>query len=166
MLMTALHSDPSLLNLDIGSWGELSAAAVASVALLFSYRAFRHSGHTTKQLTFITFQEHLQSPEAAEGRRLIYDIESEKDVVKMRKRTSDWDKLNRAITLWNTLGQYVRHDLVEKDLAVAIWGDAIEAAWPHLVWVIQYRRRERADKWTSLVWLAEHAGVSIPANLK
>lgn len=152
----------------LGSIAEWATAAVALVALLLSALAFSSSLTSAKRLSFLAFAERLQQPDAAEGRRLIYSVQSEQDAASLFvENEQEWDRANAAVNLWNTLAQYAREGLVDRKLAHRLWGDAVVEAWPHLEHFIRYRRSiGRANKWTSLVWFAETSGATISPDVR
>lgn len=152
-------------QIDWGSIAEWATAAVALAALVVSAIAFFQARATERRLGFIAFEERLQTRALSEGRREIYQVNSERDVRRLRRRSGRWDSANHAINLWNNLAQYARSGLIERKLASGQWGDTVVEAWPHLEHFIRYRRRSRKDKWSSLVWFAEQAGARASADL-
>lgn len=150
---------------DAGTAAEWAAVVVALVAVILSAIAFFQSRSSARRLSFMAFEERLQTRELSEGRREIYQVRSEGDVSRLRRRHRRWDSANHAINMWNNLAQYSRFGYVERKLAISQWGDTVVEAWPYLEHFIRYRRRGRHDKWSSLVWFAQQAGACVSSDL-
>jgi len=76
------------------------------------------------------------------------------------------------VNLWNTLAQFTKLNIVDRQLSFDLWGDSVGEAWNNLEYFIRFRRgagyREmpgRKDKWSSLVWFAREAGISVAPDL-
>ncbi len=158
---------PIQVVLELGTVAEWATAIVALVALVLSAAAFVTSKRSTRRLSFMALEERLVTAEAARGRREVYGVNSARDARRIhRRQPSRWDRLNQAVVLWNKLAQYAEAGLVERELAMGMWGDSVLEAWPHIEHVIRYRRSiGRADKWSTLVRFAKAAGASVSSDL-
>jgi hypothetical protein len=158
--------------MEFGSAADWAAVVVGFCAIVISVVTVTQTTRVTRQTLFTQIHAELSSPEAAEGRRLIYlsraEHWSEADIARFHKRRpGDWDRVNYAITIWNTLAQYSRHRLVRRNIADRFWGDTVTEAWSGVEPFIHYRRHiGRPDKWSSLVWFAHRNGASVPEALR
>jgi hypothetical protein len=155
-----------LWKVEFGTLGEWAAAVVALVALVLSFVAIGLGRRASRRTVFIDYQERLDDLEVSKGRRTIYTIDSQNDAKKLfDKEPDDWARANRTINLWNTLAQFARRRMLDRDLAFGLWGDSVDEAWGHLEHVIRFRRgMGRPDKWTSLVWFAREYQSINPAH--
>ncbi len=157
----------SALVMQSGSVAEWATAFVAFIALVLSALAFITSRMATRRSSFMALEERLIAADAAQGRREIYRIKSVRHARRLHRRHSvRWDRANHAVVLLNKLAQYTQSGLVDRGLALNLWGDVVAEAWPNLEHIVRYRRSlGRRDKWSSLVWFAKKAGADVPADL-
>lgn len=150
-----------------GTYAEWATGAVAVVALVLSFLAYRWSLRAAKTSVFLSLQESLNGERSAQGRRLLYSVTSVDEAARLfRKRKDDWDKVNFAVNQLNTMARYARHGLIDEGLTRDVWGRAVSDAWPNLEWVVRFRRQhDRSDKWTSLIWFAQRVGVQVADDL-
>jgi len=150
-------------------WIDVVTVAAALFAIVLSAVALRQASTLTRRSTLSDLHARLMSEDAAEGRRLIYESGRRGDDVTAIGGSCDikrdWDRINYAITLWNTLAQFADHGMVERRKAKILWGDTVAEAWPSLLPFIEYRRQRRPDKWSSLIRFAKENGVQVPALL-
>lgn len=159
---------PGSLSLDAlfenpGSLAELTAAAAAILALILSLAAFSIAKRSERRQLFIHLHELLTDPESQAGRRLLYEVETNEDLDRLRGgRGDDIDLVNRAVGLFNTLGMYARHRYLPRRMAKRQWASTMKRAWPKIELYLNWRRKghNAEDLWTDLIWFAELCGVS------
>jgi len=170
-----LFGRPHPLPTEHGTTAEWVAAGAALLALVLSICALFIAWRSSKRNNFISLQQRLDDQEVSEGRRIIYasnSVESVANLFRKRHKNSNWDRANRAINLWNTLAQFTRLNIVDRQLSFDLWGDSVNEAWTNLEYFIRFRRGAgyaempgRKDKWSSLVWFAEKAGAQVSPDL-
>lgn len=160
---------------EFGTVAEWVAAVAALAAVGLSVFALFVAWRSSRRNSLVSLQERLDAREVSEGRRIIYDAKSVKDVARLfarRHKDSSWDRANRAVNLWNTLAQFTKLGIVDRKLSLQLWGDSVEEAWEHLEHFIRFRRgagfadmRGRKDKWSSLVWFATNTRARVSPDL-
>lgn len=92
----------------------------------------------TQAANFTRIHELLVDPKAASGRRLLFSISIPKDCASLSD--ADWDKINYSLALYDTLGGYVKHRLVDPDLALTLWRDPLVRIAPRARTFAEHRR--------------------------
>ncbi|MDQ0620093.1 hypothetical protein [Arthrobacter globiformis] len=134
----AAHPDSSLLVKDwLTASLSIAAVLIASGALFFNWLK-------AKQENFLNIHDKLVDVEVQEGRRLLHnEIENEDDPARlMREDATKYDKINRALALYDVLGLYVSKRYVFKDWVLDEWGPALVRARPHARHFIAHRDKQ------------------------
>lgn len=90
----------------------LLALVVGLVTVLIAVRQARLA-------TYARMHEAMIQPDAAHGRKLLFLAASAGTFPDIAD--PDWDRINHALTLYDTLGTYVRRRLVPRRLVLASW---------------------------------------------
>lgn len=143
--------------------------AIALAALVVSIVAIITNVTTRKRMLYLDLESRLTSPDSQEGRDLMVKgrFARTDDIATFHKRRPDeFRKINRVLSLYNTLGTYVRLKYVEREVVLLHWGPTIASQWDELEKMIRYRRRDTGpEKFAGVVWLAQLSGVAVKTDL-
>lgn len=137
-------------------------AALAFAALLVSSGALYFNWMKAKQETFLDIHAKLIDVEVQEGRRLLYhEIRSAADPARLLKEDEEkYDKVNRALAMYDVLGLYVRKRYVFKNWVLDEWGAALVRARPHAKHFIAHRESQGSfSAWPNFHALSLEAAV-------
>ena len=73
----------------------------------------------SRRETLQRIHELLVEPEAAAGRRILFQASTSGEYPVLG--TEEWDQVNYALALYDSLGGYVEHGHVDADEALALW---------------------------------------------
>lgn len=101
-----------------------SSVWLAALAFLFSLLAFFHHRHSAKQDAFYAVHEKLIAFDIQEGRRILFgSIKTVEDVAALERDCLDgFQKVNRALGMYDVLGMQVAHKYVYKSTVLEEWG--------------------------------------------
>lgn len=148
------------------------AGAAPAIALLLSASALIIANHSQKRSRFMELHELLTALNSQEGRRLLLqrggpETPAELDRL-FKKEPLQFDKINRAIGLYNTLAIYAHEKYLPRKQALVHWGPAIRGSWPRIEIFVRWRRAGSPDgeMWSHLVWFAELAGAEVSPDMQ
>ncbi|WP_457809953.1 DUF4760 domain-containing protein [Microbacterium aquimaris] len=157
-------------RLDYGSAAEWVAALVAILALAISIAAVVLVRRSEKRSLFIHLHDLLTSPDSQVGRRILHTrMTSERRIDRIfKRRPDDFDQVNRALGLYNTLGIYAHKGYVSKDEALDHWGGRVRKGWPAIERFLRWRRSRSDDStmWSYLVWFAQESEANVSCDMR
>ena len=106
----------ALLAVVVAAW---AAWYTVRVSKQTSEAAINSAEGAARAGTYQRLHESLVSPEAARGRRLLY--QSAKSGQFPGIGEVGWDEINYSLALYDTLGGYVFHGLVDKEMVLRAW---------------------------------------------
>ncbi|MFE5407280.1 hypothetical protein [Microbacterium sp. NPDC056569] len=153
-----------------GNWAEWGTVFAAILALGVSIAAFAVARRSERRQQFMRVHELLTNPDSQKGRRLLHEkITPGRDIDRLRKRHSDqYDLINRALSLYNTLGIYAYRHYVSREEARTYWAPTIRGSWDAIEIYLRWRRDTHGDQglWPYLVWFSQECGAAVPADLR
>ena len=134
------------------------ALVISVIALLASaiatWSTLRHSSRSARLATFERIHEALIDPKAAGGRKLLYVGAKNGDFPKLGD--PEWDQVNYALALYDTLGGYLAQGLVDKDVVTAAWYQPVTDIARPVEQFLAYRRSLGINQpWTYLLDLID-----------
>lgn len=109
--------------MDISTGAALVSAIIAVCATILSVIVMRQTERISRQANYTRLHEMLVDPKAACGRRklfMAYDHDAYPTL-----GDPDWDDINYSLALYDTLGGYLKHGLIDRELALAAWHDPL-----------------------------------------
>src|SRR6266702_5661115 len=119
-------------NKDILSVILATVAISLSVWTVYANRKFR------RQDTFVRVHELLISPDAQRGRKLLY--EAERSGKFPDEDSDDLVTMNRALSLYNTVGMYVRRNVIPEKWVLDSWHHSLRDIKPAYERFVQHRQ--------------------------
>lgn len=155
-------------GVDLGSVAEWATVGLALVAVILSFCALVIAKRSERHQLFVRLHELMTSPDSQAGRRILHDLNTDEDITRLKKkRPGDFDLVNRAVGLYNTLGLYAKNGDLPLKKAKEHWGGTLLRSWPRIALFVKWRRTEHEAPtlWPDLVWLAEQCGVEETSDL-
>lgn len=112
MFVTAIGRPDSSLELK-----DLSQVALAAAALVLSLVALIVSARKSKRDAFLGIHDKLTALDIQEGRKILFNkVNSPEDAAELMKaeNSDEYDKVNRAMAMYDVLGFYVYRRFVRK----------------------------------------------------
>lgn len=158
------------MNNVYGSPAEWVTAGAAIFALALSIAAFAIARRSERRHLFVQIHELLTSPESQAGRRLLHDAKDTRELDRLRRKRDpkEYDRINRAVSQFNTLALYARHGYLPLEMAKLQWADTIVRSWPRIEAYLLWRREAHGAPalWEDLVWFAQECGAPVRADLR
>ncbi len=135
---------------------DLVALFLAVLGLALGLFTVWLSVHQARLGAYTRMHEMLIAPETARGRRILY-IAHDQDRLP-EPGDEDWDSINQALAMYDTLGVYMRRKIVEPKLVLDAWFHPLCAIHqPADAWLAHRARHGSQNPWPSLVWLLDRA---------
>ncbi|MFK0040773.1 hypothetical protein ACIQTW_13140 [Paenarthrobacter sp. NPDC090517] len=118
--------------------------ALACAAFLVSSGALYFNWIRAKQEAFLDIHDKLIELGVQEGRRLLYTkIKGPNDPARLSEESpEEFDKINRALAMFDVLGLYVRRRYVFRSWVMNEWGANLAGAWPQAQHFIAHREKQ------------------------
>jgi hypothetical protein len=105
---------------------------------------------------YTRMHEMLVSPETARGRRILYLAYAQNNLPE--PGDADWDAINQALAVYDTLAVYMRQKIVDERLVLSAWFHPLAAIRePADAWVQHRALHGVRNPWPNLTWLLDHA---------
>ena len=139
-------------GMELKDWSNIWLGALA---FLFSLLAFFYNRHSTKLNAFLALHEKMIARDVQEGRRLLFTrCTSVEDVEKLKQECDEgFQKVNRALGLYDVLGMYVSRKYVYESAVLEEWGRTLVKARNPARCFMDYREKE----WDHFLVLSEKA---------
>lgn len=113
-------------------------------ALLLSLGAFYFNWRKSKRDTFLSIHEKMVTSDLQEGRRLLLTkIKTPEDVEKLfEDNIEGYQKVNRALAMYDVLGVYVKRGYIFRDWVMEEWGSGLAKAGEPGKLFIDHRRQQ------------------------
>ena len=164
-LLTAV--DTAAIN---GNTAEWWTVGVAGLALLLSGVAIWFVRRSERRQLFIQLHDLLTSVDSQVGRRILLTrMKTPRQIsVTFHLRPGDFDRVNRALGLYNTLGIYAHRKYVPRDEALDHWAGRVRHNWTDIERFLRWRRVHSGDEtmWSYLVWFAQQAGAAVSPDMR
>lgn len=142
--------------MNLSAFAAMASALFALVALLLTRKVLKQTENLSRQANYTRLHELLVDPKAACGRRKLYMAYARKKFPQMGD--PDWDDINYSLALYDTLGGYLKHGLVDRELALAAWHEPLtRIAMPANHFINVRALGESARPWAFLTYLLESA---------
>lgn len=129
------------------SWIAISLSALALVVSLGSaFWTQTRAARAAKLATYQRLHESLIGGDASKGRRILFVAHKEiREGVNQKEAfpalgTKEWDSVNHALALYDTLGGYVDLDLVPRSVVMQGWFHPLSAIKEPVALFMDYRR--------------------------
>ena len=144
----------------VGGYKDLLALLISLLALAVGLAttviALVAARRQAQRDTYARMHEALVAPEVATGRRLLFLAHRNGEMPKLTN--PDWDKINQALALYDTLGTYYQRRLVPRRLLMAAWHHPLRAIKPPAHAFVEERRRNGITQpWPMLAYLLREA---------
>jgi hypothetical protein len=146
----------------MGTWltnnKDIIGIALAVIGLAVTAYTVATARTSQRRDAFMRMHEVLLLPEIQEGRRLLYQVEAIDDVPS--QNTIEYQKINRALAIFDTLGHYVRRGHVDRREALELWHHSLVDLKLPAETFIQARKLKHRSEWTPwprLRWLMSEA---------
>lgn len=129
-------------------------------ALLLSMGAFYFNWKKSKQDTFLSIHEKMVTSDLQEGRRLLFTkIKNSEDVERLFKENPEgYQKVNRALAMYDVLGVYVKRGYIFEDWVLEEWGSGLAKAGEPGKLFIEHRSRQGIPStWPNFIELSRKA---------
>jgi hypothetical protein len=162
------RSGPGWIELLFGGLADSAPA----IALILSASALVIANRSQKRSRFMEMHEMLTSLDSQEGRRLLLQWSGPSTSAELdrlfKKDPLRFDKINRAIGLYNTLAIYAHEKYLPRRQALNHWGPAIRGSWPRIETFVRWRRdgSPNDEMWSHLVWFAELSGAEVSRDMR
>jgi len=156
----------------VGSVAEWVTAVVALVALAASIWAVTVARRFEKQRLYTDMHDRLTSNDSQRGRWVLFNrMGTENEIQRMfdrQHKNDDFNTVNRAIGLYNTLGIYAYRGFIDREIALDHWAAPVSQRWPDIERFLRWRRRTHGDPhmWPYLVWFAKESGVELSPEFR
>lgn len=122
--------------------GDVATLLVAALALAVAVWTAVWTRNTARRALYVDLESRLTDLDAQEGRRLLHDLVDEPNAPALirEREPEDFDKINRVMSLLNTLGSYVALRYVERDVVLRHWAPNIRNSWEKFEWWIAFRQ--------------------------
>lgn len=138
---------------------------LALLAFTFSLGAFFYNRYKAKKDSFLAIHEKLIALDIQEGRRLLFTkVNSPEDAKLLEEHDIEaYQKVNRALAMYDVLGLYVSRRYVDKSIVLEEWGQNLSKARWHGQHFMEHRRQKNApSKWKHFDALSEEAEALYP----
>ena len=164
-------SDPAMTTAaSLGSAAEWFTVVAAIGAIVISMRAFSIAARSERRQQFMRLHEIMIGPESQKGRRLLHThATSAARISRLRRwHPSDFDLMNRAVSLHHTLAIYTRRRYIPLDAALDQWAATFRHSWPRIQTFILWRQEQYRDAalWDDMIWFADECGVTVDPALR
>lgn len=123
------------------------------LAFLLSMLAFFYNRQKAKRDAFLAIHEKLIALDIQEGRRFLFTkINSEGDAARLKRRNIEaYQKVNRAMSMYDVLGLYVSRRYVDKSVVLEEWGRNLAMARENAEHFMDFRKKrwDHFDKLSS-----------------
>ncbi len=135
---------------------DLIALTLAVLGLALGLFTVWLSVNQARLNAYTRMHEMLIAPEAASGRRILFLAHAAGNLPD--PGDPDWDSINQALAMYDTLGVYVRRKIVNERLTMSAWFHPLCAIHgPADAWVAHRARHGVRNPWPSLTWLLDRA---------
>ncbi|MEI2778523.1 MAG: hypothetical protein V9G19_21660 [Tetrasphaera sp.] len=132
------------------SWAIVVSIVALALSGMATWLTLRHSSRSQRLATFERIHEALIDPKAAGGRKLLYQAAKSGNFPVLGDE--DWDQVNYALALYDTLGSYLSLRLVDRDVVTAAWyHPVIDIAGPVEQFLAHRRSLGINQPWTYLL---------------
>lgn len=132
--------------------------ALTTAAIFLSGFALYRSGRADKRDLFLRIHEMLLEPEAVQGRRRLYRVETVEDARAIHAEQEVYTNVHRSLALFDLLAKYVRNGWIDERIALEEWGRSLtQARGPGLVFIEVRSEEVKWRSWPDFLDLAERA---------
>lgn len=120
----------------------------STAALAISALTYRDRRTSDRRDLFLKMHERLVDPDLQEGRRLLYErVGSKRDAAVLRADAKeDYQKINRALAMFDIFSMYVSRGYIDRKLALEEWGHSLGRAYAQAEPFIE--ERASVQSWT------------------
>lgn len=141
---------------------DLIAMILSVTAILVAYRTIAIARRQSRLDTYARMHESMVSPDAARGRKRLFlhyrHQTSGPGYTFPRPEDDDWDEINQALALYDTLGMYFKARIVPRRLLLRAWHHPLKAiARPAREFAEWRRSMGILQPWNGLDYLLERA---------
>jgi hypothetical protein len=143
----------------------VAAIAVAAWTALWARRQARRS-------LYLDLEARLTDLDSQEGRRLLHSkVANDSAPARLLAREpQQFDKINRVMSLFNTLGSYADRRYIEPEIVTRHWAQNMRNSWPNIERWIRFRQSSSqvgdAAKVVDLVRLGLLCGANVSLDLR
>lgn len=130
---------------------DLIGISLALIGLLVTAYTVRTARSSQRRDAFMRIHETLLQPEIQEGRRLLFEVKEQKDIP--GSSTVEYQKINRSLAMYDTLGHYIEGGFVERKHALEIWHHSIRDLRQPAEIFISFRAASHRSNWTPWPYL-------------
>ena len=108
--------------------------------------------NVAKIVTYAKIHELLVNPEAARGRKQLFLAHQEG--IFPKPDSDEWDSINYALALYDTLGLYARQRMVVRKTVIRAWREPLQRiSYPIDAFMAHRDKNGISQPWDNLQWL-------------
>ncbi len=134
--------------------------AFTGAALFLSAGAFCFSWRKSKQDTFLSIHEKMVTSDLQEGRRMLFtEIKTPEDVERLFQHDREaYQKINRALAMYDVLGVYVKRGYILEDWVMEEWRSGLaKAGEPGRLFIDHRCQQGIPSNWPNFLELSRRA---------